>query len=126
MLSTRVNGKMARDKEEEFNTGLMAQFIKAIGSKIWLMEKVDLFILMVIFTVVTGLETALKEWVFLFMLMEIDIKVNGFRINNTELVLKSNKISLIKVVSRTVLSMARAESFGRMIQLLMKAISLKV
>lgn len=60
------------------------------------------------------------------MLMEIDIKVNGSRTNNTDMVKKNNMNLFIKEVFKMVLSMGKEKLYGKMMELIMREIFFKV
>ena len=59
------NGKINKEMEEDLNFGRMAQFIKAIGKTILLMDSAALYMLMEMFILDSGSKTGPLEKVFI-------------------------------------------------------------
>jgi hypothetical protein len=68
--------------EEAFKFGQMDLDMMVSGDKEWLMVMADLFMLKEMFMRENGLKIKLTVLVFILILMEVDMKVTGFKINN--------------------------------------------
>ena len=82
----RVNGLLMRIKRMavEFKFGPMDPDMMASGEMEWPMGTEDLFMLKVMCMKESGQKTKLMAMEFTLILMEVDMKANGFRINNTD------------------------------------------
>lgn len=77
--------KKVLDMEEECKFGEMGQNMKATGRMIWLMEKEDLSILMVMYMRESGQMTKLMEEVSIYIWMEPNTMENGKKTNNMDM-----------------------------------------
>jgi hypothetical protein len=93
---TKVNGllKKTRRIEEVFKYGQMEADTMVSGETAWQMDKEDSFMLKVMFMKVSGLMTKPMATEYTLISTEVDMKVNGTRINNTALVLSSGQMVL--------------------------------
>lgn len=77
MFFIMANGKMVCVTEEANSIGLMVQFMRDIGSMIWLVVQVDSFILMGTFMKVCGKKIRRMEEEYICTGMEHLTQVNG-------------------------------------------------
>ena len=88
VLCIKANGWLMRTRKmvEVFRFGLMDQGTMDSGGTEWPMDMEDLCMLRVTFTRENGPKIKQMVMEFTLILMEADMKVNGFKINNMDLV----------------------------------------
>ena len=95
--------KMLRKIEEVFKYGQMAVDMMVSGETTWPTDKVDLFMLKVMFTKESGQTIKLMVSEFTLTIMEADTKVNGTKISNMVKVLNNGQmVQSMKVTTNKV------------------------
>ena len=84
---------MTKIKKTEgvFKFGQMVQDMMVFGLMVWQMVMVDSYMQKVMYTRVNGPKTKLMVMEFTLILMEVGMKVNGFKINSTDMVLNNGQ-----------------------------------
>lgn len=77
--------------EEVFKFGQMVQDMMVFGLTAWQMDMVDSYMQKVMYTRVNGPKTKPTAMEFTLILMEVGMKVNGFKINSTDMVLNNGQ-----------------------------------
>lgn len=77
--------------EGVFKFGQMAQDMMVFGLTVWQMVMVDSYMQKVMFTRVNGPKTKPMAMEFTLILMEVGMKVSGFKINSTDTVLNNGQ-----------------------------------
>jgi len=93
---TKVNGLLMRIRktEEEYKFGQMDLGTMDSGEMEWQMVTEDSFMLRVTCMKESGLKIKPMVMVFILILMEVDMRVNGSKINNTDLVSSNGQMVL--------------------------------
>jgi hypothetical protein len=77
--------------EEVFKFGQMVQDMMVFGLMVWQMVMVDSYMQKVMYTKVNGQKTKPMAMEFTLILMVVGMKVSGFKINSTDMVLNNGQ-----------------------------------
>jgi len=119
MPDTEENGQstMTTDTEEEFKSGMMAQFIKVNGRMIKQTEKVDSSTLMEMSMKVIGLMIRLMVTEFILILMELNTSETGKKTSRMDMVLRHGQMVLsIQELTLMERNTVKVNLFGLMAQ----------